>query len=136
MLECIFCKIIAKEIPTEFVYEDDRAVAFLDIHPTNPGHLLVVPKSHVADFLAVSVEDLAACMKILQKIARVLPQAYNTPDFNIMQNNGVGAGQIVPHLHWHLIPRYPADPLRIYPHEKNYDETVAEFRTKIKQILA
>lgn len=135
MVDCIFCKIINKEIPTDFIYEDEQGVAFLDIHPGNPGHLLVVPKHHVVGFLDATTEDLLACLMILKKIAAVLPQAYNSTAFNIVQNNGADAGQIVQHLHWHLIPRYPLDPLRIYPGEKQYDDTVSEYTAKIKKVL-
>lgn len=135
-MDCLFCKIINREIPADFIYEDELVVAFLDIHPSNPGHLLIVPKKHAKDFLAASQEDITACLMVLKKIAPVLSVAFSASAFNIVQNNGADAGQIIQHLHWHLIPRYVGDPLRIYPHEKNYDDTIEEYKTKIKKALS
>lgn len=136
MSDCLFCKIINKEIPTEFIYEDDLVVAFLDIHPNNPGHFLVMPKNHAVDLLASSAVDVDGCMEAIKKIGSKLQQAFGTNAFNIVQNNGTDAGQIIMHLHFHVIPRYPDDLLRIYPPEHNHEETIAEFREKIKKALS
>lgn len=107
MNECVFCKIIAGEIPAQKVYEDTHTVAFLDIHPSTRGHTLLVSKKHYALLPEVPEKELIACMKALQKLSKGLLQ-YGS-GLNILQNNGKDAGQLVPHVHFHLIPRRPGD---------------------------
>ena len=110
MSDCIFDKIISKEIPAHIVYEDEVVIAFLDLGQVTPGHTLVVPKKHVKDIFEYD-EDLAAkVMTKLPKISRAVRRAF--PDMlglNILNNNGQAAGQTVFHSHIHLIPRYQGD---------------------------
>jgi len=109
MSDCIFCQIINKVIPAEFVYEDDDMVAFLDVNPVHPGHALVMPKQHVEKFVDVSPENCKAIAGVIQKIMKSLTGDLGYDGVNLIQNNGAAAGQIVPHLHFHVIPRKSGD---------------------------
>lgn len=126
MNECIFCKIIAKEIPSTAVYEDAHVYAFLDITPIHPGHTLVVPKVHGATLLDVPAEILAKTIEAVQRVAAAMKHALAIDGFNVTQNNGVVAGQTVHHMHMHVIPRYPNDGLTAWPHEKYASPQEAE----------
>ncbi len=101
----LFDRIIRGELPCHRVYEDDRVLAFLDIAPLSPGHLLVVPKESCATVGELSDEAAAAVGRVLPRLARALAAATGAPHLNILQNNGAPAGQAVPHVHFHLIPR-------------------------------
>ena len=102
----IFTRIINRELPGEIVYEDDHALAFLDINPKSEGHTLVVPKYEVANFDALPPDVLATLMLAVQKVARAVTRAMNTPHYNLSLNNGGPAGQVVFHVHFHIIPRH------------------------------
>ncbi len=103
---CIFCKIIAKEIPSAIVYEDEDTLAILDISQVTLGHTLILTKQHFDDFRKAPEEDLAKCMAVVKKIADKLEKAFAPEGFNLISNCGEAAGQSVSHLHFHLIPRY------------------------------
>ena len=107
MTDCIFCKIIAGEIPSYTVYEDDVVKAFLDISQGTPGHTLVVPKKHVKDLFAYDEDLAAAVFSRLPKIARAVKKSNPAiKGMNIINNNGEVAYQSVFHSHIHLVPRY------------------------------
>lgn len=101
-MDCIFCKIIAGEIPSNKVYEDDTVLAFRDIEPKAPVHILVVPKKHITGAANVQSEDGEVIGHIFRVIAQVADQQGLT-DFRVVTNNGAGAGQTVPHLHFHIL---------------------------------
>src|SRR3989338_6667605 len=107
--ECIFCKIIRGEIPSKKVYDDKDVLAFLDINPANPGHVLVVPKKHADDITKSDDEDLAKAMKVVKNITASLKERMSAIGVNVVQNNGKHAGQLVAHTHFHVIPRYEND---------------------------
>lgn len=110
MEDCIFCKIIKKEIPSYKVYEDDKVYAFLDLTQVTKGHTLVVPKKHVQDIFAYDEALASDVFTRLPKIARALEQAFpNMQGLNIINNNKEIAYQSVFHSHIHLIPRYGKD---------------------------
>lgn len=109
MNDCVFCKIISKEISSEIVYEDDDVFAFLDIKPNNPGHTLVVPKVHDQNFRAADSVRLQKLIVIAQKLGQNICRAVGAPAMNLYTNDGVEAGQVVPHLHFHIIPRFADD---------------------------
>jgi histidine triad (HIT) family protein len=111
--DCLFCKIIAGEIPSTRIYEDERTVAFMDINPATRGHLLVVPREHTRDLLSVGPEDLAAVAATAQKLAEVVPERLGADGVNLLNSCGRAAWQTVFHFHLHLIPRYAGDPLRL-----------------------
>ena len=101
-MDCIFCKIIAGEIPSAKVYEDDQVLAFRDIEPKAPVHILVVPKRHIAGTAAIRPEDAGVVGRIFEVIARISVQE-GLKDFRVVTNNGADAGQTVPHLHFHIL---------------------------------
>lgn len=107
--ECIFCQIASKKIPAKVVYEDDSSMAFLDINPTNPGHTLVIPKAHIETILDIQPEELSTLIQTVKIVAHALSDALNPDGLNILQNNKEIAGQLVPHVHFHLIPRFKDD---------------------------
>ncbi len=109
MPDCIFCQIIKGQLPCAKIYEDERVISFLDINPVNPGHTLVIPKAHYKTIFELPEEELTACMKVAQKLARAVFKATDAAGLNFIQNNLRPAGQHVDHIHFHLIPRYPQD---------------------------
>ena len=114
MNDCIFCKIIKGEVSSQKVYEDDRTFAFLDITPINPGHTLVVPKKHSLNMLDAAEGDVCAIMAVIHKITPKILKAVGAEAFNLGANNGSVAGQIVPHLHFHIMPRFSDDGHRLW----------------------
>jgi histidine triad (HIT) family protein len=111
MADCLFCAIVAGDIPSERIDEDERTVAFMDINPATPGHALVVPRRHSQDLFDVAAEDLAACMATAQRVARRAREALDAGGVNLLQSSGRAAWQDVFHFHVHVIPRYAGDPL-------------------------
>ena len=107
MSDCIFCKIIAGEIPSDKVYEDDKVIAFRDIHPQAPIHILVVPKTHIKSAAEISADnshEIAHCFEVIAKIA----QREKLDDgFRVINNCGENAGQTVPHIHFHILAGRP-----------------------------
>ena len=129
MSDCVFCKIIAKELPADFVYENDKIVAFLDIRPCNPGHTLVVPKEHHVDLLETPDDVLADIMSRTKKIAPAVVKAVNADGFNTIFNTKPAAGQVIFHTHMHIIPRFSGDGLKHWPEK----EMTAEEMQKVKE---
>ncbi len=106
---CIFCKILAGEIPSAVVYEDDDFKAILDVNPAVRGHVIILPKNHAANIFELPDEDASKVMVVAKKIAAAVQKTYSCDGVNILQNNGKAAGQTVFHLHVHVIPRYEGD---------------------------
>ncbi|MFZ2804212.1 MAG: HIT family protein [Patescibacteria group bacterium] len=135
MDNCLFCKIVAKEFASTPVYEDDAVYAFLDINPVNPGHTLVVPKIHYSGFIDADEETLSRLISAMQKVARAIVVAFGADGFNLEENNGEIAGQLIPHLHFHVVPRLSDDGLKHWP-GKPYAEGEAEVvAEKIREAL-
>ena len=111
MADCIFCKIIAGQIPCTKVYEDAACLVFMDINPISPGHTLVVPKKHYEAITEMPAEEAAALYKPIPALAAAVKAALKAEALNVLQNNGRAAGQAVDHLHVHLIPRWAGDGL-------------------------
>lgn len=111
--DCVFCRIVAGEIPATRVREDERTVAFMDSSPANPGHVLVVPRAHAADLWSIPADDLAACVACAQDLALRLRDELGAEGVNLIQSSGAAAWQSVFHFHMHVIPRYSSDPLRL-----------------------
>jgi len=108
-MDCIFCKIVSGEIPSVKVYEDDRVLAFMDINPINEGHVLIIPKAHVATIDDIAEADFLAVMAATRKLAVAVQKALHPDGINLMQLNGKAANQVVPHLHVHVVPRWSGD---------------------------
>ena len=111
--DCIFCKIVAGELPATRVDEDERTVTFMDINPATRGHCLVVPREHTTDLLSIDQEDLAAVVQACQRVAAMMPERLDADGVNLLNSCGRAAWQTVFHFHMHVIPRYDADPLRL-----------------------
>ena len=111
MSECLFCRIVAGELPAIRVYEDDRVVAILDIFPATRGHALVIPRTHAGDLVDVDRDDLCACAMAAQLLAGRAFDGLSADGVTVMQSNGAAAWQTVFHYHVHVIPRYAGDPL-------------------------
>lgn len=104
--DCIFCKIVAGEIPSHTLLDEDEVLAFLDIGPLSRGHVLLIPKGHYETVDALPEATAAACGSVLPRISRALVAATRAPAWNVLQNNGALAHQAVGHVHFHLIPKY------------------------------
>ena len=112
---CIFCKIIGGQIPAAKVYEDAHTFAFLDIAPFEKGHVLVVPKHHAAFLTDLPQPELLPVITAVQRVAALLLQKLPCDGFNLVQNNGACATQVVPHVHFHVVPRRNGQPVNWTP---------------------
>ncbi len=110
---CIFCGIVAGELPAQIVDEDEQTVAFMDINPASRGHALVIPRRHARDLLEVEPDELAATAQAAQRLARRMAERLHPDGVNLLNSCGAAAWQTVFHLHIHVIPRYAEDPLRL-----------------------
>jgi histidine triad (HIT) family protein len=111
--DCIFCKIVAGELPATIVGEDERTISFMDISPATRGHALVIPREHSADLLAVEREDLTAVSLAAQRLAGRMKERLGADGVNLLNSCGAVAFQTVFHFHMHVIPRYGGDSLRL-----------------------
>jgi histidine triad (HIT) family protein len=111
--DCIFCKIVAGELPASIVDEDERTIAFMDIAPATRGHALVIPRAHSADLLNIGREDLGAVVLAAQRLAGRMKERLGADGVNLLNSCGLAAWQTVFHFHAHVIPRYDGDPLRL-----------------------
>ncbi|MHA1239652.1 MAG: HIT family protein [Promethearchaeota archaeon] len=107
--DCIFCKIIAKEIPSKILYENNNTIAFLDIFPISQGHTIVIPKKHFANLETIPVNELYDVMKTVKISSNLIYKNLDIDGYNILQNNFKAAGQVINHFHIHIIPRSGAD---------------------------
>ncbi len=108
-MDCLFCKIASGKIPSYKIFEDYFTFAFLDINPVSRGHTVVIPKMHIGSFTEMKPDDAALLFASVNKISKILLEALDAPAANIGLNNGEIAGQVVPHVHVHIIPRYKND---------------------------
>jgi histidine triad (HIT) family protein len=111
--DCLFCKIVAGELPATMVAEDERTVAFMDINPATRGHALVVPCEHTPDLLEIAPDDLAACAAAAKRLAARAKEVLGADGVNLLNSCGSVAWQTVFHFHVHVIPRYRDDPLKL-----------------------
>jgi len=134
--DCVFCKIVAGAIPCFKLYEDEAVLAFLDINPANPGHSLVVTKNHAATLTDAADADLARVLPVARRVARAIEATLRPDGINLVQANGPGAAQSVPHFHLHVLPRRAGDELKM-----NWDlvagdkEALAELAGKLTAAL-
>jgi histidine triad (HIT) family protein len=132
----IFARILRGELPCHKVYEDDKAFAFLDIMPRAPGHTLVLPKTPARNILDVAPDDLAHVIKVAQKIAKAGIQAFSAGGITIQQFNEAAGGQVVFHLHVHVIPRQEGVPLKPPASVREAPDTLAEHAKRLARALA
>ncbi len=107
---CVFCEIVARRAPAHVVAEDDGTLAFMDINPVNPGHVLVVPRRHATDMCELSADELAAVASAGHRVAVRVRRALEPPGMDLFMANGEAGGQTAFHAHLHVIPRWPSDP--------------------------
>ncbi len=131
-MECVFCKIANKEVPAEIVYEDENVIAFLDISPAAKGHTLVVPKEHFEDLTNVPEEIVSKVIRVVKRVTKAL-KSFND-GVNVLQNNGKAAGQLIPHIHFHIIPRKENDNLEIAKWKANNYDNDEEMKAIAKMI--
>jgi len=110
---CIFCKIVAGEIPCFKLWEDESSLSFMDINPAAPGHALVIPKGHAPNLFAMSDDAMGAVARTLRRVSVAIERTVAPDGFSVVQANGPGAAQSVPHFHFHMIPRTHGDDLKI-----------------------
>ncbi|MBW3010935.1 HIT domain-containing protein [Candidatus Woesearchaeota archaeon] len=127
---CIFCKIIAGEIKTDFIHEDEKYIAFMDIEPVAKGHMLVIPKKHYQFFIDMPEDEYAEISRIVHKLANALKKATDTEYIHV----GI-EGVDVPHVHIHIIPRNKGDGLSSYKRTRYEDGEMKEFTQKIRSFL-
>lgn len=133
MNDCIFCKIVKGEVPCHKIYEDENVLAFLDINPASRGHTLVLPKKHFRSFIHMNEKEYLEFMKSFQKVAKGISKY--TEDFNVIQNNGKEAGQVVEHLHFHIIPRRTGDGLHLGTWRSTTDTEIEKVRDVLKNLI-
>lgn len=136
MNNCIFCKIVRKEIPSEVLYEDEDFIAILDIQPNNFGHSLVMPKEHYENIYSMPDDLLTKLGPALKKVSVGVKAAVDAEGINVIMNNDRAAGQIVMHQHTHIIPRYTNDgnqwwPHKEYPSEEKKREVADKIRVRL-----
>ena len=131
----IFAKILRGELPCYKVYEDDKALAFLDIMPRAPGHTLVLPKAPARNILDVAPDDLAHVVKVAQRIAKVSVQVFGADGVTVQQFNEGAGGQVVFHLHMHVIPRKAGVPMKPPASAKEKPEVLADHALKLAAAL-
>jgi histidine triad (HIT) family protein len=111
--DCLFCRIVAGEVPATIVDEDESTISFMDISPANPGHALVIPRRHSADLLEIPDSDLAACASAAKRLAARQRERLGADGVNLLNSCRPAAWQTVFHFHIHVIPRFDDDPLRL-----------------------
>lgn len=111
--DCLFCGIVAGEVPAQIVDSDDHTIAFMDINPATRGHALVVPRAHAADLFEISDDDLERTILAARRLARKLDETLEPDGFNLLNSCRPAAWQAVFHFHVHVIPRYDDDPLKL-----------------------
>lgn len=122
MENCLFCKIVSGEIPCTKIYEDATVLAFLDIHPVNIGHTLVIPKSHHTNLYETPDETVAHLMTVVKKLSVAIKDAVSADGINIEMNNDSVAGQIIFHTHIHIVPRFSGDGFTHWNGARDYHE--------------
>ena len=136
MQECIFCRIVQGELPSERVYETEKVLAFLDIAPIAFGHVLVIPKQHFETLWDVPDELTPELNQACQRVGRAVLSATQAAGLNVVMNNYAAAGQVVPHAHWHLIPRNEGDRLlHVVQGEYDSNHSMQKMAEGIRQAL-
>ena len=136
MENCVFCKIVARQIPAIVVHEDERTLAFMDIGQVNPGHVLVAVKQHAENIFALDEAQAAAAFRASARVARAIRDAFAPQGLSVYQANGSAAGQTVFHFHIHLVPRHDGDGMALtWPVKNPPREKLAEYAGKIRARL-
>jgi histidine triad (HIT) family protein len=133
MADCVFCKIMAKQIPASIVHEDEHTLAFMDLGQVNPGHVLVAVKAHAENVYALDDIQAAAVFRSVARVARAIRSAFSPEGLSIYQANGKPAGQTVFHFHIHLVPRHENDGMNLtWPVKNPAREKLEEYAAKVR----
>ncbi|RQD57615.1 MAG: HIT family protein [Desulfonatronovibrio sp. MSAO_Bac4] len=135
MSQCIFCQIVQGKVPCVRVYENHSVLAFLDIAPVKKGHTLIIPKKHVVNIMDVSSDIAAELHEVIKKVGKGLLEGLSADGFNLGMNNFEAAGQLVMHAHYHLIPRYKNDGLKLWPQSSYAEDEMNAVAGKISSVL-
>ena len=134
--ECLFCKIVSGKIPATKLYEDGNTLSFLDVYPSAKGHSLVIPKKHYATLLDIPEAELREVMRVVQKIGAAVMKATNAKGFNVLQNNFEAAWQAIHHMHFHIVPRFENDGLKLsFGGAKAEMEELGEWQKRVQKHL-
>ncbi len=120
-MKCVFCELAAGTLPCQVVYEDEHVMAFMDVGPIVKGHVLVIPRRHMGTLQEAPDSVLPALLTTVRAVAQAQTSGLHAQGVNVLQNNGAVAGQVVPHLHFHVIPRYEHDGHRWRWNPMSYD---------------
>ena len=135
--DCIFCKIVSGQIPSIKIFENDMVLAFLDVGPISDGHTLVIPKQHCEGMNQASPETVAQIARTFPMLGGAVQKAMHADGYNVLCNNGAAAGQVVEHLHFHIIPRHDNDGVfNRWPSYQYADGKAAQIAEKIKENLS
>jgi histidine triad (HIT) family protein len=137
MTNCVFCKIVAKQIPASVVYEDEGTLAFMDLGQVNPGHVLVTAKAHAENVYELDDAQAAAVFRTVAEVARAVRDAFSPQGLSIYQANGTAAGQTVFHFHMHLVPRHEDDGMNLTwpvknPPREALETNAAKIRARLR----
>jgi histidine triad (HIT) family protein len=136
MSNCVFCRIVAKEIPATLVYEDELSIAFMDAGQVNPGHVLVAVKGHAENLYELSDAQASALLRTAAHVARAIRDAFKPQGLSVYQANGKAAWQTVFHYHMHLLPRHEGDGMTLtWPAKNPPREKLAEYAAAIRRVL-
>ena len=135
MTECLFCKIVKGELPSSKLYEDGDTLAFLDLFPVNKGHSLVISKEHYENIFDVPANILSKVSSVMKDVADAVKKGVNADGISIAQSNGKDAGQVVPHIHFHVMPRFKDDGLKLWPQGKYEEGEMDKFKEDISKFL-
>ena len=137
MSDCVFCRIVARQIPATVVDEDEHTFAFMDLGQVNPGHVLVAVKKHAENLYALDDAQAAAVLRAAARVARAIRDAFKPDGLSVYQANGKAAGQTVFHYHVHLVPRHEGDGMALtWPVKNPPREKLEEYAAKIKASMA
>ena len=135
--QCIFCKLVAGEIPAATIYEDELTIAFMDIGQVNPGHVLVATKRHAVTLLELTPAECAAVMQTAQRVARAAEQAFGPDGISLFQANGAAGGQTVFHFHLHMLPRHVDDGMQLtWPRKEPGMAVLQGYAERLRMALA
>lgn len=135
--QCLFCRLVAGDIPSARVYEDALTLAFMDIGQVNPGHVLVATKRHAATLLDITPSEAAAVMQTAQRIASAIQETFDPPGITLLQANGREGDQTVFHFHMHVVPRHADDGIALTWPRKNPDAaTLQDYATRLATAIA
>jgi len=136
MSECVFCRIVARQIPATMVHEDEQTLAFMDLGQVNPGHVLVAVKRHAENLYALDDAQAGAVTRAAARVARAIRDAFTPQGLSVYQANGKAAGQTVFHYHVHLVPRHDNDGMALtWPVKNPPREKLEEYAAKIRASL-